>query len=267
MRTSMLILSLWLAMPAAFILAEEPEGWEFPGFTKAVTTVEVKSEVGGYLTKFLVHEGDLVAKGDPVVEIENFAAKPRIYSATAEYQSAEINLDKAKSEYQEIAELRKENKVSEQEVMLAKSKVDEAQATRERAKSKLDQVKSKYALIQVKAPVDGRVSQSWEHSGRGSLLEKDDLLLKISSQELQVHFNVPQEIFLRLKKEGLDGPQKLEVSVGLNGEKRYPHQAILNSISPKISRIGSIHCTATLPNVDWKLKPSRVGRVKLAPIR
>src|SRR4051794_39286166 len=91
MRAAMFVLIAGLTLPSAGARADDPPNvWDFTGQTQAVA-VEVRSRATGHLTRVAVREGDTVAKGDLLAEVD-----PR------EYQ---LDLDAARAR-QKIAEAR-----------------------------------------------------------------------------------------------------------------------------------------------------------------
>ena len=70
MRSATFMLVLAFAVPSDAWADDPPEGREFLGVTEPSAGVVVQSQATGYLTRIAVNEGDAVAQGDLLVEID-----------------------------------------------------------------------------------------------------------------------------------------------------------------------------------------------------
>src|SRR5207244_5883151 len=92
MRAAMFVLAAGLAFLAAGTRADDPpKGREFTGRTQAAATAEVRARVAGYLTRVAVKGGDVVAKGDLLIEID-----PRPYRLDLDAAEARLKVAEAK---------------------------------------------------------------------------------------------------------------------------------------------------------------------------
>ncbi|WP_236634374.1 biotin/lipoyl-binding protein [Pedobacter antarcticus] len=74
----------------------------YPGNVVALDEVELRAQVGGYITGIFVKDGQKVSKGQKLYEIDRTKYQAAYNSAKANVAVAKANRDKAKKECREI---------------------------------------------------------------------------------------------------------------------------------------------------------------------
>ncbi len=139
------------------------------------TKVDVASDVSGRITRLAVKEGDIVKKGQFLLEIDpsqyqaavgrNEAA---VASSHAQVEQARANLNQAKSTYQRTADLQKRNPtlVSADQidqlataVKVNQAMVDNATHGVAQAEAALRDAQSSLGKTTIVAPIDGQVTR------------------------------------------------------------------------------------------------------------
>src|SRR5229473_1286904 len=158
---------------------------EATGTINAVITVQVGSQVSGTIAKLnvdfnsRVHKGDVVALIDPALfqgallqssaDLDN--AKPNVAAAKANLEKAKAASQQTKADYDRVAQLTKDNIMSQQQLDLAKANYDsanaavgaaaanvtqaEAQVSQKAAALAVAQTNLNYTVI--RSPIDGTV--------------------------------------------------------------------------------------------------------------
>lgn len=265
MRVAMFVLTVGLALVAADARAAVPaEGWEFVGQIQA-DSVEVQARVTGYVTQVAVEEGDTVAKGDLLVEIDPRpyglalgAAKARLKAAEAKLQSAQLKTAHAKK-------LLDKKFVSKIELGLKAAAEAEARAAVLVAKMEVERAELTLSWTRITAPLNGRVSRVPTTEGDLVVANQTHIMTVASTEPLYVSFNVPVSRVLQLRRAGLAAPEKLNVAVvGFAGEEGHPHTAKLDLIAPRVTpQTGTVRFRATIPNPKDILLPGMSARVRL----
>lgn len=267
MRSAMLVLIAGLAFPSTSMRADDPpKGWEFAGRTQASATADVRARVTGYLTRVAVEEGATVAKGDLLVEIDSRPYRLALEAARAQVKVAEARLETARLTAANARKLVENKVVSPKELAVNVAAVAEAEATLLIAKLGVERAELTLSWTRITSPLKGRVSRL--RATEGSLVTADQtpILTVVSTDSLEVSFNVPETILLQLRRDGLDKPGKLNVAVGYAGEAGHPHVAKLDRIAPEIdARTGSGQLRATISNPSGILLPGMSARVHLTP--
>ncbi|HKY96551.1 MAG TPA: efflux RND transporter periplasmic adaptor subunit [Gemmatimonadaceae bacterium] len=168
------------------------------------TKVDVASDITGRITRLAVKEGDMVTKGQFLLEIDPSqyrAAAERAAAAVASSRSqaasARPSLLQAQRNYNRLIELKKQNPtlVSDEQVEQLKTQVEVAQANLEAAQNGIAQsqaslrdAQSLLAKTTIYAPMSGRVTRLNVEEGEtaimGTLNKDAATLLTISDMSL-----------------------------------------------------------------------------------
>lgn len=267
MRTATFVLVTALAFPSAATWADDaPQGWEFGGVTQASATASVESRVTGYVTHLAVKEGDAVAKGDLVVEIDPRPYQLALDEARAKVKVAEARFKAARSAGANAERLLEKKVIGQEEAELKLAAEAEAQAALVLAKVKLERAQLTLSWTQVAAPFDGKVTRIRVTEGGLVTADQTPILTVVSTDPLHISFNVPEAVFLHLRRDGLADPGKLDVAIGYADEQGYLHVAKLDLISPEVdSKTGSVRFRGTVPNPRGTFLPGMSARVRLTP--
>ncbi len=121
------------------------------GTVKAIEDVNMSPEEGGVVKEWKAKKGQTVRKGDLVVVLKDDMLKASWNAAQAQYQMAELNLEKQKNVYEEkgISELQYKT----------------LQYTRDAAKANADLMKARWEHTQLRSPIDGVVDNTIPNEG------------------------------------------------------------------------------------------------------
>lgn len=266
MRTTMIVLVVGLALQSPATRADDPpKSWEFTGRTEAAA-VDVRARVTGHLTRVAVQEGDAIAEGDLLAEIDPRAYRLDLEAAKARLMIAESKMQVAKIKATNTKSLLEKKVISQDELALHAAAEAEAQGALIIAKVEVQRAELTLSWTRVTAPFNGRVSHI--QASEGSLVATDQrpILTVVATEPLYVTFGVPEAIVLQLRRDGLSELSMLGVAVGFANDKGFPHVAELNLIDPEVdSRTGTVRFRATVPNPKGLLSPGMSARVQLTP--
>lgn len=164
-----------------------------------VRRVTVTAEVEGSITELAVDEGDAVEGGQTkIAQIDEVWAKLKFKAAAAEVAATQAELDQAKSDLQQLEQLRnagsaKAKEVEDQQTLVAanRARLDAAIAQRDRAETEADRA----AIV---APFDGAVSQTLVEVGQW-VDPGDGVIEMISTGEIDALIDVPERFVNALK--------------------------------------------------------------------
>jgi membrane fusion protein (multidrug efflux system) len=227
---------------------------QYQGTVVALNYVELRSEVSGFITGIFFKEGDVVAKGKELYEIDRRKYEAAYQQAEANLLSANANLVKAQKDIDRYTMLLKNDAV-------ARQTVDQAQAAYETSKSEVAVAKAgilsaktdlSYSIIS--APFTGRIGIS--QVKLGAQVSPGTTLLNTISSEHPIGVDVvinEQDIsrFYELKKRGSDSTFKLTLSDGSSYNKPGQVLAIDRGVA---SGTGTIKVRIQFPNDDDVLK-------------
>jgi RND family efflux transporter MFP subunit len=227
---------------------------QFQGTVVAINTVELRSEVSGFITGIFFKDGDVVTKGKELYEIDRRKYEAAYQQAEANLQSADANLVKAQKDIDRYTMLLNNDAV-------ARQTVDQAQATFETSKAQVAVAKAgvlsaktdlSYSIIT--APFTGRIGIS--QVKLGAQVTPGTTLLNTISAENPIGVDVvidEQDIdrFYKLQKNGTDSTFKLQLSDGSNYNRAGKVLAIDRGVA---SGTGTIKVRIQFPNNDDALK-------------
>jgi RND family efflux transporter MFP subunit len=263
----MFVLVAGLALPPAGTrAADPPKGWEFVGRTHAATA-DVRAQVTGRLTRVAVREGDAVAKGDLLAEIDPRAYRLDLEAAKARLRMAEAKLQVARVAGANAKRLLQNKVVSPDELAIAEATEAEAAAALAVARVEVERAELPLSWTRVTAPFGGRVTRIQSAEGDLVTADRTHVLTVVAADPLYVTFNVPEATLLQLRRDGTADPAKLGVSVGFAGDSGCPHGAKLDLIAPEVDpRLGAVRFRATVPNPKGLFLPGMSARVRLTPL-
>jgi RND family efflux transporter MFP subunit len=227
---------------------------QYQGAVVALNSVELRSEVSGFITGIFFKEGDVVPKGKELYEIDRRKYEAAYQEAAANLLSANANLIKAQKDIDRYTMLLKNDAV-------ARQTVDQAQAAYETSKSQVAVAKAgvlsaktdlSYSIIS--APFTGRIGIS--QVKLGAQVSPGTTLLNTISSEHPIGVDVvinEQDIsrFYNLQKRSTDSTFTLQLSDGSNYNKPGKVLAIDRGVA---SGTGTIKVRIQFPNESDVLK-------------
>ncbi|MFA6221908.1 MAG: efflux RND transporter periplasmic adaptor subunit [Desulfomonilaceae bacterium] len=148
-----------------------------PGTILARDTAKIAARVGGYITELKVDAGSVVKKGDLLFKIEARELEEREAQAKAALESAQVDLDKTKQDYERYKVLFSEQAIAKKEFDDVSARYEMAQAAVNKAKSSLQEARTFLSYESVTAPFDGIVAEKNVNQGDLAVVGKDLLTI------------------------------------------------------------------------------------------
>lgn len=251
---------------------------EFTGRTDAVSNVEVRSRVRGYLNAVRFADGQEVKTGDLLFEID-----PRTFEAelkNAEGQKAQwlAKRDKAQADVARYENLVPSGAASAQDLDRSRAELGEAVAAIKSADAAIDRAKLDLEFSRIMAPIDGQVGRALVT--KGNLVQSgpgEDALLTtiVSLDPMYVYFDVDERSMLRFRdrhratlrdndENRAAGHLKVPIYVGLSNEEGFSHEGVIDFADNRVdSSTGTIQVRGKLDNRDRLFKPGLFARVRV----
>lgn len=260
------------------------------GNVEALTTITVKAQVGGELTKTHFNEGDYVRKGDKLFSIDRRPTEGMLKQAEANLLKdvamqgqAEANLARelaqekyVRSQADRYANLFKEGLASKDQAELFRTNADvigssinadraaiaSAQASVEAGKATVQNAKTQLNYTDIISPIDGRTGNVTVKQGNVISAATPELVTINQVQPIYVTFSIPEDTLGDVKRYMAQG--RLQVVAAPQDETATPQTGVLtfvdNSVDPTT---GTIKLKGTFTNADRKLWPGQFVRVTL----
>jgi RND family efflux transporter MFP subunit len=251
--------------------------FEFPGCTEAVSEVEIRSRVTGYITKVDFEDGQEVKACQELFEIDPRPYQAALDRARGDLTRLEAAQEKAEADLSRSGRLRPSGAVSEDEYEQHVAKLKEAKADIESAKAAVTQAALDLEFTKILSPIDGRVSKA--RIREGNLVQSGGnnsavLTTVVTTDPIYVSFNVDELALLRYQDLARQAGQdlrpsrlkdlKLPVEIGLANETGFPHSGVIDFTDNKIDRTtGTLRVRGVFENSGEYLTPGLFVRVRV----
>lgn len=235
----------------------------FTGRIQAVDTIQIKPRVSGYIDSIHFREGATVKKGDLLFTID-----PRPYRAEVDRLAANLAQARAESKNADAnaargTKLVEQHAVSREEADRLDTAAASAKAQVASVQAALDNARLNLSFTEVRAPVDGKVSNA--QITPGNLVTPSDTLTSVVTVDpMYVYFDVDEQTFLKLDRLRRQNGRAPEVEMGLADEQAYPHVGKIDFVDNQVrAGAGTIRLRAVFPNADGAYTAGLFARVQL----
>ena len=198
---------------------------EYVATLKSRDSAVIMPQVEGQITKILVHSGEAVASGAPLMEIDPLKQQATVNSQESSRVAQEASLSYAKQQYQRTQSLFAAGVVSRQELDQTKSAMDNAQAQLDSLGAQVREQEVQLHYYRVVAPWAGIVGDIPVHVG-DRVAVTTQLTTVDKPGSLEVYLYVPIERSSQLK-------MNLPVQI-LDSEGKVLADSRVDFISPQV---------------------------------
>ncbi len=250
-------------------LVKEIVEWdEFVGRFEAVSSVEIRARVAGYLETSNFREGGLVKEGDLLFVIDKRPYQASVNRAQAAVTSAQTRLTFTKADLERTENLTRTGVAAERTLEERRQQAQQAEADLVGARAALEQARLDLGFTEIRAPLSGRIGRRLVTEG--NLVRANDTLLTtvVSLDPIHFYFDVDERSFLAYSRTiGVRtalGEAKTQVFVGLADEKTLERPGVLDFADNRLdSQSSTIRLRAALENKELVMAPGLFGRVRI----
>ena len=256
-------------IPVHFVRVEPrsvPISFDVVGQVEGSKQVEVRARVSGILLKQFYREGDPVAEGAPLFEIDRAPFEVSLAQAKGQLAQASAQAAQAQREEARLKPLVADRAVSRKEYDDATSARQLAEAAMQQASAAVRQAELNLSYTRVNAPVSG-ISGRAEHS-LGTLITTDaagSLLTTVSQvSPIWVRFSLAQSDLAKLPGGRVSQSSPVGIQVVLADGTVYAQKGRLNFAATAIdSRLGTQQLRAEFDNPRQQLLPGAFVTVRV----
>lgn len=238
----------------------------FPALISGDLDSEVRSNVSGTIIKKHVDEGDIVKKGDLLMEIDH-----SVYQAAYNLALANVNAAKADLQTAELTSMNKANLcekgiISEYEKKLAENALDAAKAKLQQTEAQLENAKINLDYSYIVSPNDGVVGLM--PFSVGSLVGPTTAtpLATVSQiDNVNADFSINEKLMLYYTSKG--GVRDIlrfmpQVELKLADGTMYEHKGTIETVAGTIdTKTGAANMSARFPNPAKILRSGATGTI------
>ncbi len=154
----------------------------FPGTVAALNEVQIRPQVGGYITGIYFKDGQRVMRGQDLYSIDPQQYKGAYDQALANLNVAKANLARAQQDADRYTELAQQDAIAKQTLDHALADLESSKMQVEAAKANVSAVQTNLKYAEIIAPFDGTIGISQVKIG-GAVSPGTTLLNTISSDD------------------------------------------------------------------------------------
>lgn len=239
---------------------------EYPGVVVALNEVELRAEVGGYITAIYVSDGQKVTKGQRLYEIDRTNYQAAYNSAKANLDVALANKAKAEKDAQRYTALAEKEAIAKQRVDYALTDLANASSQVAAAQANLATAQANLNRSIIKSPLTGTIGIS--QVKLGALVSPGSTLLNTVSTDnpMAVDISVNQrdiQRFLELQRNPAQSISDSVFSIEQNGVSYSLNGSIVAIDRAVDPGTGTIKVRISYPNPSGILVSGMTCNVKV----
>jgi multidrug efflux system membrane fusion protein len=249
---------------AAATLGDMPETLSELGTVAPIATVTVLPQLSGYLTEVGYKEGQDVAKGQFLAQIDPRQYELDLQQAQAALVKDQASLGQARADLARFEQLRAQKAIAEQTVSDQEFLVKQDEAQVKSDEANIAQFKLDLAYCRITAPVGGRVGLRLIDPGNYVTASSSPGIVVITTlKPTTVQFTVAQNDLGKVI-ERVNSGAKLPVTAYTSDNTRAIATGTLYAISNQMATsTGTVALRATFANEDEALFPNEFVNVKI----
>lgn len=242
-----------------------------PGRTSAFQVAEIRPQVSGVVRERLFREGEQVAEGQPLFQIDPAPYRASLASAEASLARAQAVLESARATVNRYRPLVAQNAVSrlDFETSVATQRSGEAEVASARAA--VDTARINLGYTRVVSPIVGRTGRSSLTVGALVTADQTASLLTVTQLDpIYVDVTQPSSVLLRLRRDlesgrlRRDAEDRAQTRLLLEDGTEYPLPGTLQFTEVTVSpETNTVTLRAQFPNPDGMLMPGMFVRARL----
>jgi multidrug efflux system membrane fusion protein len=214
--------------------ARVPEYLEVTGRIDAELVVDIRSRITGYLTKVAFQDGQFVARGDPLYEIDDRPSRARLAETAGMIERLLGEQQFLNVQVERYEKLVAKGAAAQQDFDSYKAKLAENAGALATARAQHEAAQLDVEFCSIAAPISGQIGRTQMQVG--NLINQDTATLTtiMSIDPIFVYFNVDEPTFLRVMNHAREsgrgpgvGAMETVVDVGLvdDVDRSYPHRS------------------------------------------
>lgn len=234
------------------------------GTVTPVATVSITSRVQGQIMDVHYTEGQMVHKGDPLIQIDPKPYQAAVDQMTGQLAHDQAVLSEAKIDLTRYQEAFARNAIAKQQMDDQGQAVQQDMGTVQNDQGQLDNAKVNLAYTHITSPIDGRVGLRLVDTG--NLVQANGtspLVVVTQLQPITVIFSVAEDYLPSIEKQ-LRAGQRLEVDAFDRAQSTKIASGYLLTVDNQIDpTTGTVKLRATFPNTDSALFPNQFVNARL----
>ncbi len=237
----------------------------YPATIRGIQDVDVRPKIAGFITKVLVHEGQLVRAGQTMFVIDSETYSAAVRQAQAAVNTAKTRANTARVTYDNNKKLFDQQIIGQYELTTSQNNYFTARAAVEQAQAALASARETLSWCTVKAPANGIVGSLPFKAG--TLVSASNALTTVSNNAtMEAFFSMSESEILALARNAGSAATAIAemptVKLRLADGTIYSHPGKVVKMSGVIDpATGSYSIIAHFPNPERLLKSGGAGQI------
>jgi multidrug efflux system membrane fusion protein len=234
------------------------------GAVTPVNTIAIKARVDGQLMTVSYQEGQVVRKGDPLVEIDSRPYQVQLAQAEAQLIKDQAALQNAQADLQRYETLIVRNAIAQQVLATQRATVAQDEGALKADQANIDNARLNISYCHIAAPLTGRVGLRLVDPGNMvSAAAGTPLMVITQTQPISIIFTIPEQQLAAVLGP-VRGGQHLHVDAFDRDMQTVLASGDLTTIDNEIDQTtGTLKLRATVPNKDEALFPNQFVNARL----
>jgi len=249
----------------AEVLVKPVQNWHtYTSRIESPEEVALMPRVSGVIDNIVFKEGDMVAKGDLLFQLDNRPFLAQVSSLKSQVVSAKAALAQAKSEAKRGDELAKQKAISTEEKESRKSILRQRAAQVSSLQAQLELALLDLEFTSIRSPIDGLISRANITKGNNVLAAQTVLTSIVSTEKMYSYFDIDERTWNKSFSD-VTVQSKQQVIMQKIGQDDFSYNGHIDFIDNTINpSTGTLRVRATFENGDHKLRAGSFARIKLA---
>jgi len=235
------------------------------GTVVPVSTVTIRSRVDGELQQVLFEEGQVVAAGAPLAEIDPRPFEVQKMQAGAQLARDTAQLENARIDLNRFQTLLEQDSVARQQLDTQAALVRQYEAAIQVDQAQVEAASLQLAYAHITSPIAGRIGLRLVD--KGNIVHASDpagLAVITQLQPITVLFSVPQDAIPRVLKSLAAGEAMAVDAFDRDGRTKLATGRLVTVDNQMDATTGTVRLRALFPNTDSQLFPNQFVNVQLA---
>jgi multidrug efflux system membrane fusion protein len=249
----------------AQVLAKSVQSWHtYTTRVESPEEVALMPRVSGVINYIAFQEGDVVAKGDLLFQLDNRPFVAAVSNLEAQVVSAKAALSQANSEAKRAVRLAERKAISTEETESRKSVLQQREAQVVALQAQLEAAMLDLEFTSIRSPINGIISRANITKGNNIIAGQSVLTSIVSNQKMYAYFDIDERTWNKSFNQ-VTAQSKQQVVMQKVGQKDFSYTGHINFIDNQINpSTGTLRVRAVFENTEHQLRSGSFARIKLA---
>ena len=249
----------------AEVLVKPVQSWHtYTTRLESPEEVALMPRISGVINNIAFKEGDSVAEGDLLFQLDRRPFEAILSSINAQLASAKAAYKQAKNESKRGVKLAERNAISTEEVESRESTLRQRAAQVAALEAQIDAAALDVEFASIRSPINGVISRANITKGNNVIAGQSILTSIVSNQKMYAYFDIDERTWNESFND-VTSDTKLSVVMQKVGEKEFKHNGYIDFIDNRINAsTGTLRVRSVFENINHQLRTGSFARIKVA---